>query len=193
MKELIKEPEVWKPIQGFEGLYEVSSWGNVRSVDRIVEHPIENLRNKKGKLLQKNILNTGYYYVDLYKCNKRKKILIHRIVYEVFHKYENINFINHKDLDKLNNFYLNLENINNRGNLTHAINKNKTTSKYIGVSIATRTYNLQKKYKASIKINKKSITLGYYFTEEEAHKSYLDALKKYGLENKYANINQGKP
>ena len=67
--------EIWKDIEGYEGLYQVSNLGRVKSAPR---------RGTKGGLL-KNSKNTGgYYFVGLYKDNILNRVLVHRIVYETF-------------------------------------------------------------------------------------------------------------
>lgn len=77
MKDLI---EIWKAVVGYEGLYEVSNLGNVRSLDRIVKTKIGD-RRYKGKLLKGGIGTTGYYKVCL--CHN-KHIEVHRLVAEAF-------------------------------------------------------------------------------------------------------------
>ncbi|WP_353935882.1 NUMOD4 motif-containing HNH endonuclease [uncultured Corynebacterium sp.] len=70
----------WRPVYGFEGLYEVSSSGRVRSVDRIAA---DGLRRLKGVELSR--IKTGKYYgVSLYKDNTRSQKLIHHLVLEAF-------------------------------------------------------------------------------------------------------------
>lgn len=93
--------EIWKDIKGYEGLYQVSNLGRVKSLG--------NLQNKKEKLLKTNICN-GYYAVYLYKNSKKKICLCHRLVAEAFiPNPKNLPFVNHKDDNKLNNRMDNLE------------------------------------------------------------------------------------
>ena len=77
---MIENTEIWKPIMGYEGLYEVSSLGRVRSLDRIDSnnHPL------KGVILKPYISNSGYLLVGLYKQQKRNRKLLHRLVAEAF-------------------------------------------------------------------------------------------------------------
>lgn len=90
--------EVWKPIPNYEGFYEVSNTGKVRSVYRY------------KKVLKPMISNTGYERVDLFKNKNRKQFSVHRLVAMAFiDNPENKPFVNHKDESKTNNCVENLE------------------------------------------------------------------------------------
>ena len=108
--------EIWKDIYGFEGIYQISTFGRVRSIDRMVtqkcgKNPSKTQTNHiKGKILKTWVINSGYEVVSLRKNKKRFNKLIHRIVAETF--LDNLNGysqINHKDENKLNNYLSNLE------------------------------------------------------------------------------------
>lgn len=102
--------EIWKAIKGYEGFYQVSNLGNVRSIDRDIVGKDGILQKRKGAIMQKTIINSGYYSVGLRKDGKRKRELIHRIVATAFIPNPNgLMFVNHKDEDKLNNCSSNLE------------------------------------------------------------------------------------
>ena len=77
---MIENTEIWKPVVGYEELYEVSNFGRVRSLDRIDSnnHPL------KGVILKPYISNSGYLLVGLYKQQKRDRKLLHRLVAEAF-------------------------------------------------------------------------------------------------------------
>ena len=94
--------EIWKDIDGYEGLYKVSNLGRVKSLNYL-RKGIE-----KERIPNKN--NSGYLIVGLHKDGKIKNFLIHRLVAEAF--IENVNDlpqVNHKDENKLNNCVENLE------------------------------------------------------------------------------------
>ena len=109
----IMKKEYWKPVVGYEGLYEISNWGRVKSLKRLVK-----IHNKWGecyitineKILKKRIDKYGYERVMLCKHGKSKLKQVHRLVAEAFipNPY-NLPQVNHKDEDKQNNHYLNLE------------------------------------------------------------------------------------
>lgn len=98
--------EIWRPIKGYEGLYEVSNMGRVRSLDW---YDILG-RKRKGKLIQNTICTCGYCQTGLTKDGKRKRYMTHRLVAEAFIPNPNgFSEINHKDENKLNNTVDNLE------------------------------------------------------------------------------------
>jgi len=103
--------EIWKDIDGYEGLYQVSSYGNVRSLDRFINHPSGSQRLIKGQLLKPETTKFGYLQVSLSKCDlKHKRFKVHRLVANAF--IENplgLPQINHKDENKQNNNFENLE------------------------------------------------------------------------------------
>jgi len=76
--------EIWKPIRGYEGLYEVSDCGRVRSVDRWVCDTIGRKYLIKGCLMQPQFGPSGYYQICLRKCNKSKTYKLHRLVADAF-------------------------------------------------------------------------------------------------------------
>lgn len=106
----------WKPIKNYEGLYEVSNTGLVRSVDRIDCVG----KRQKGKILRLN--NTEKYLrVVLCKDGTPKTFYIHRLVAITFiSNEENYKCVNHKDGNKLNNNVENLEWCTYSHNMKHA-------------------------------------------------------------------------
>ncbi|MDT9337789.1 NUMOD4 domain-containing protein [Clostridium perfringens] len=94
--------EEWRDIEGYEGLYQISSLGKVNSL---------NYNNsKKEKLLKPVKYNSGYLIVCLYKNGIMKRIPVHRLVALAFiPNFENKPYVNHKDENKSNNTLENLE------------------------------------------------------------------------------------
>lgn len=129
-----KSPERWKWIPGFEGLYEASTWGRIRSVDRWVIYANGRKHLHEGRILKPRRTKGGYLLVTLYRDGKQHQFLIHRLVAETFiPNPENKPQIHHRDEDKTNNVVENLsyctakENINfGTGNKRRGASKSKT-------------------------------------------------------------------
>lgn len=95
--------QIWKDIEGYEGKYQVSNTGKVRSL---------NYRGNTGKtkVLKQDTKDNGYKIIDLYKNGKRKDYLVHRLVALAFIPNPlNLPQVNHIDEDKTNNAVWNLE------------------------------------------------------------------------------------
>lgn len=113
--------EEWRIVPGFEGFYEVSNIGRVRSVDRMRE-AWHGPQRCYGKLLQPALHKFGYMKVTLFREGKGATCLVHRLVGLAFIPNPvGLPFINHIDGDKTNNVSTNLEWTDDRTNKQHAI------------------------------------------------------------------------
>lgn len=114
--------EEWREIEGYEGYYEVSNLGKVRSLDRKVFNPKSGMAIRRGCLLQPNTNHKGYKYVGFHKNGVRSGLLfVHKLVARAFIlNPENKPQVNHKDGDKLNNAVWNLEWNTDAENQKHA-------------------------------------------------------------------------
>lgn len=105
--------EIWKPVVGYEELYEVSNFGRVKSLDKLVEHgrwKDGSTALKKGKLLSARDNGHGYLAVHLTNCRKTKDFYVHRLVALAFlENPDNLPEVNHIDENKYNNCLDNLE------------------------------------------------------------------------------------
>lgn len=162
----MSEIEEWRDVPEYEGLYQISSYGNVKSLNY--------RRTGKEQILKPSIDGNGYYKINLYKNNKQKSKRIHILVAICFlgHTPDGTNkiVVDHRDTIKLNNNLSNLQLITNRENCS----KDRTggSSKYTGVY-----WNRQmNKWKSEIQIKGKLIYLGYYDEELEAAEIYQKAL-----------------
>lgn len=115
------EIEYWVPLAGFEGKYEVSSFGRVKSLEREWYDNGGYVRCVTEKMLTQTIDDKGYYRVKI--CNKKfqKNISVHRLVCAAFHQNpENKKTVNHMDGVKTNNAASNLEWATYKENSVHA-------------------------------------------------------------------------
>ena len=102
--------EEWKSIPGYEGLYEISSYGRVKSLEISYVRKNGVMDHKPEIILKPKNNGKGYSVVCLYKNKKHKYCLIHRLVAQTFiPNPDNLPMINHKDEDKTNNSVDNLE------------------------------------------------------------------------------------
>ncbi len=113
--------EKWKDIKGYEGSYQVSSMGHIRSLDRYGKRTDTTIRKLKGRVLKPFPVNGGY--LSIYLCDEhgKKSFKVHRLVALTFiQKPSNKNEVNHKDGDKQNNSVVNLEWVTRAENNQHA-------------------------------------------------------------------------
>lgn len=175
----ILDGEIWKDIVGFES-YQISNFGRVYS---------KLLHNSQiGTLKSTRRLSWGYPTVGLRKMGEPKKIYpfrVHVLVANAFLEkiYDDKTIINHINSNKRDSHISNLEWVNTRENTSHAY-LSKKTSTYIGVQFSKKCKN----WKSTMHVNKKVLHLGYFKTEKEAAIRYIEALKQYGIENKYAVV-----
>lgn len=100
--------EIWKDITEYEGIYQVSSLGRVRSLDRVI-YVKDTKRKVKGKII-KSFPSSGYLIVALYNNGIKKEYLVHRLVCSAFSpNVNNLPEVNHINHDKFDNVYTNLE------------------------------------------------------------------------------------
>lgn len=153
--------EIWRDIPSYNGLYKVSNFGNVVSL---------NYGNtKKRKLLKLNNVN-GYKNVTLCSDNTKTSFGVHRLVVWAFMgvlSNKNIH-VDHKNNNKIDNRFGNLQILTSRENSIKEISKNLP----IGVT------KVRGKFRARVSINGKPTHLGYFNTPKEARDKYLNRLKQ---------------
>ena len=125
----MKKPvEEWRDVVGYEGLYQVSNRGRVRSYDRTVPHGVGK-RVVRHRIMKQYINDCGYCQVRLNKNHVSKNKRVHRLVAEAFiSNPRHLKQVNHIDLDKTNNHVENLEWCSQKKNLIHAVNNNAIQS-----------------------------------------------------------------
>jgi len=158
------QEEIWKDIPDYEGIYQVSNLGRVKSFCK-----------KKENIKTNYLDNVGYYVVSICKNNKCIPRKIHQLVAICFlnhipcgHKF----VVNHINNNPLDNRVENLQIVTTRHN-TSKDKKNKT-SNYTGVSFCKK----QNKWRADMRLKGKSFFLGRFIKEEEANRAYQNKLKE---------------
>lgn len=149
--------EIWKDIPNYNGIYQASNFGNIKS-----------LKYGKEKLLKPRINTRGYLIVTLYKNGVSNTRTIHQLICKSFLNYIPKGYelvINHIDRNKLNNRVDNLEVVTPRYNT----NEYKTNP---GVSKEKNGF-----YRPNITINGKQYRLGHVKSIEDATLIYNNALK----------------
>lgn len=159
--------EIWKDIPNYEGRYQVSNLGNVKSLSRKKFNGYSMI-DVKEKILTLNNHRDGYLCINLSANNKRKHFFIHRLVMLAFNGESDLQ-VDHINGNKKDNTLLNLQYVTNRENCTlHQINKGA----FKGFSFDKR----RNKYVAQIYHNKKHIFLGYFNNSELAKQAYFKYL-----------------
>lgn len=139
--------EIWKDIDGYEGIYQISNLGRVKS-----------LKRKKGRILKGQIAGKGYVYVSLVKSKIIKTCSVHRLVAKAFiSNHFNYPEVNHRDEIKTNNVFTNLEWCNGKQNCNYC-SRNKrlaaANSKPI-VQIDQSSGEIINFYKSALEASKK--------------------------------------
>ena len=131
---------IWKPIKGYEGLYEVSNLGQVRSVDRCVDFSNGKKCFYKRRMLKQFNDKTRYKNVGLHKNNKRKIFKIHRLVAQAFipNPY-NKPEVDHIDTCKENNRIFNLSWCTRSENNNNILTRKHRSESMIGHEVEEKT------------------------------------------------------
>lgn len=112
--------ETWKDITEYEGVYQISNLGRVKSLSRY-KNGIHGKHMTKEKILKRLINKGGYSYIVLNYKKNRKHMLVHRLVVcEFLENKFNKKYVNHKDGNKINNDIKNLEWVTASENSSHA-------------------------------------------------------------------------
>ncbi len=155
--------EEFRDVDGYDGVYQVSNLGRVKS-----------FKFGKERILKVNINSSGYLTIGLYKDNKEKRRTIHQLVAVAFlgHKMGGYKLVvNHINFNKLDNRVVNLEIVTARENTNRK--HLKSSSIYTGVC----WHKKSKKWNSQIYVNGKIKNLGYFTDELEASNAYQIALK----------------
>ena len=171
--------EVWKDIKDYEGHYQISNYGMVKSVERPALIKSGYIRIVKERFLSQEKVIGGYKRVSLSIKGKLKRFSVHRLVaiHFIDDKIKNKE-VNHLDKNTSNNRVENLEWISRRENATH---KNYGSNKFTGIHKLKNS----KTYQVKIYLNGKNIYLGSSTNLNKAKKIYNDFINSNNIKNKY--------
>lgn len=161
--------EVWKDIKGYEGKYQVSNLGRVKSLKRWVKRPTNGGYFIKERILKQSKGVGNYLIVGLSKNMKSKSHSVHKLVAEAFLGYEDNLVVDHINNISTDNRLSNLQYISHRENTS----KDKIgSSKYVGVTLSPDG----KKWLSYISIKENKVYLGSFDDEYRASIAYQFAL-----------------
>ncbi|MCF1614639.1 NUMOD4 motif-containing HNH endonuclease [Tetragenococcus koreensis] len=153
--------ENWTEIIGYEGAYEISTYGRVKSLNRIIKNSRGTTMYIKGKMLKPNLNDSGYPKVCLHYKGKQNTFKVHRLVAGHFiENPDNLPEVNHKDENKLNNFVNNLEWCTSRYNINYGTRGNRQ-SKTKGKKV--RAIDSNGKVVVSFDVVRKASAYGYSY------------------------------
>jgi len=113
--------ELYREIQGYKGLYEVSNYGNVRSLSRQTLGRWGKMKTSPGRVMKSSLTNAGYLRVDLCVNGSHKHYSVHRLVAQAFvPNPKNKRCVNHKNSNREDNRVENLEWVTYKENIDHA-------------------------------------------------------------------------
>ena len=165
MKLISMTEEVWKPVVGYEKYYEISNYGNCRSLSRKIEYKSDSKKRKglwKGKLLKP--IKTEYGYLKYQFCINGvcKRFFAHRVVAIAFlDNKKNKKCVNHIDANRENNMVDNLEWATDSENVYHSYNHGNRDKKFYGICC------VKKEIKLKTLISLKDFVLKYHPTREQ--------------------------
>ena len=125
--------EIWKEIEGYDGLYEVSNLGRIRSLGRLCKQKSNSLQAKRARIMTQEITRKGYCRVRLYDSNgKATHKQVHRLVFEAFCEKLGDRQVNHKNEITSDNRIWNLEACDAKYNCNYGTRNQKLSEKMTG-------------------------------------------------------------
>lgn len=168
--------EIWKDIPKYEGHYQASNLGRIKSLQRKRKHPSgTGTTTVKERILKAAVSPMGYLTLRLSKDGKKKTLTVHKLVAMAFLNHTPCGHkmvVNHINFNKQDNRVCNLEIVTQRENANRK--HLKSTSDFVGVYWAKG----KNKWGSSIILNGKQKHLGYFKKEIEAHNAYQNKLKE---------------
>lgn len=176
--------EIWSPIPEVSGNYEVSNFGRVKSVFREIKR-----KNGYPITTEERLLKLTPHCVYKYLCvglgerGSKKTYKVHRLVATAFiPNPRQLPFVNHINGCRTDNSIQNLEWVTLRENSCHGVLGKNKTSRFLGVSYDP----VNKKWVAATYFEGKSIHIGRFLTEDEAHFAHIKKSEELKIIHKYS-------
>lgn len=170
--------EIWKDKKDYEGHYQVSNCGRVKSLRRLVTNQYNSFYIEE-KILKPKKDRYGYLYVNLYKNNIKKVYQVHRLVAEAFiDNPDNLPQVNHRDENKLNNNVDNLEWCTHEYNINYGT-RNKKVSKKLSKPVLQYTLDGEfvREWKSTMECGRNGYNQGHIVNccqgKHKTHKGYI--------------------
>lgn len=165
----------WRDVVGYEGYYQVSNYGHVKSLQRVIVRSDLRFRTYPEKIRQLTPSNSGYLSVGLCVSKEVFNAFVHRLVAEAFvPKFTQDMEVDHIDTNKMNNIVCNLRPATSAQNKANS-NKRDSISKYKGV----KKGSVDNSWQARIQVDGEVKYLGQFTNEENAALAYNQAALKY--------------
>ena len=165
-------PEYWTDIPGYEGYYQISNHGNVKSLDRVIKEKTGKTQALKGRVLKQRINSGGYYSIGLGKNGSKAAFAIHQLVAQAFlDNPDNKPTVNHLNGVKTDNNVSNLEWATYSENLSHAYSTGLRTS-VSSKAIGEKNYRRKLKPEQVVEIKRLLV---------EGNLTHKEIAKKYGV------------
>jgi|TARA_R110001606_G_scaffold232602_1_gene380059 hypothetical protein len=157
--------EIWKDVVGYEGDYQVSNMGRVKSFKKY--------QGVSSRIIKPSKAHNGYLVFNLCKNNSKKTYSVHKIIQESFNLGKGV--VDHIDGNRVNNMLSNLRVGSQRDNCRNL--ECHRNGKLVGAHYSKRPKPLLKPWRSQISIKGISKKLGYFATELEAHNRYIKELE----------------
>jgi hypothetical protein len=173
--------EYWVDIRGYEGYYQVSNYGNVRSLDRVITEQTGKTQTLKGRILKPHTNSSGYYQINLNRKSIRTTFAIHQLVAQAFLDNRSSKpLVNHINGIKTDNNVNNLEWATYSENLEHAY-KNRLRRAVKTNEVASKNYKRklteQQVREIKLLIAAKSLTLKQIANQYDVGRSTIGSIK----------------